>query len=137
MMDGCILLDFYWTIEYQQPFSAIIKLERARTFLISFWLYLKEESHIHFSSTSAPLLCGVLQGSILGPLLFSLYMLPLGTMFQKYSISYHCYADDLQFYFPVSLGESCSLEKVHECYTDIKLWLFNNFLQLNESKTEV
>ncbi len=33
MMDGCTLLEFYWTIEYQHPFTAIIKLGRARPFL--------------------------------------------------------------------------------------------------------
>lgn len=64
-------------------------------------------------------------------------MLPLSTIFWKYSNSYHYYADDLRFYFPLSLDKTCSLDKAHECYTNIKLWLSTYFLQLNESKTEV
>jgi len=38
---------------------------------------------------------------MLGPLLFSLYTLPLGLIFRNHGISYHCFADEVQIYVPL------------------------------------
>jgi len=90
-----------------------------------------------FSSSVAPLTCGVPQGSVLGPLLFSLYMLPLGSIFRKHGISFHCFADDVQVYLPLKVPAKESLQAVTNCLSDIKTWMDLNFLKLNETKTEV
>ncbi len=88
-----------------------------------------------FSSSLASLTCGFPQGSILGPILFSLYMLPIGSIFSKHGVSFHCYADDTQIYVPVK-KEGNFLEPLLACLKDLKTWLAVNFLHLNESKTE-
>ena len=91
-----------------------------------------------YSSKHHSLQFGVPQGSVLGPLLFCLYISPLEQIFAVHDLKAMLYADDTQLY--VVLEESTTtttVERVNKCLCDIKLWSTSNKLVLNESKTEI
>ncbi len=81
--------------------------------------------------------CGVPQGSILAPLLFSLYMLPLSQIMRNNQIAYHSYADDTQIYLALSPNDYSPIDSLCQCIDEINSWMCQNFLQLNKEKTEV
>ena len=82
------------------------------------------------------LIYGILQGSVLGPLLFSLYTTPLIKIIRlRPHIKFHFYVDDTQLYINLShKNVSAALAKLNVCLHDGQRWMSISKLKLNPEK---
>ena len=87
------------------------------------------------SSNPIPVLSGVPQGSILGPLLFCIFINDLPSILSHCNI--HMYADDVQLYY------HSSIENISNCICNINsdlnmvsIWAAKQELKLNEAKSQ-
>ena len=89
-------------------------------------------------SNWVPVLLGVPQGSVLGPLLFILYTADITSLFTKYSATGHLFADDVQAYVHGPASTQLTLARRIEALShDLHLWMSSNRLSLNSSKTQL
>ncbi len=129
------------TVNHQILMSILRKMGISGTALLWFESYLSDRSfRVSWRgevSKSQLLATGVPQGSVLGPLLFSIYMSSLGSVIQKHGFSYHCYADDTQLYFSFQPDDPTVTARIAACLSDISSWMMDHHLQLNLAKTEL
>ncbi len=92
-------------------------------------------------SSPISLSSGVPQGSVLGPLFFTIYSQPIAAIVRRHQLQVHCYADDTQIYGSFHLGnqddEHSVRQRIEQCVCNLKHWMTRNKLKFNDDKTEL
>ena len=104
-----------------------------RSYLTDRSQYVKLGQH---SSATTRCVSGVPQGSVLGPLLFTAYVSPVGDLIESFDVSYH-HADDTQLLVAMNVNDATpALERLANCSAAVRSWFLQNDLQLNADKSE-
>ena len=90
-------------------------------------------------SASIELSCGVPQGSVLGPVLFNIYINSLSNVFTSNGFKTLSYADDNSGYqvFSLSSSEVLFNASIPNFITRLRSWMDEYFLKINEDKTQI
>ena len=92
-------------------------------------------------SSPLPLRFGAPQGSIVGPEDYKIYTLPVGDIVRKYDLTFNGYADDSSNHISFQINSESdfanALHKVASSTDEVKAWMTQNKLKLNDTKTEV
>ena len=104
--------------------------------------YLTDSTHYvslsNHCSAFIPVHSGVPQGSVLGPIFFTMHIKPLSAVIDSHSIIHHSFADYIQLQMSAPPDRIFELlHSMQSCICDVKAWATANMLKLNDSKTEL
>ena len=142
-LTACVLLDMskaFDSVDHQILLRKIQSVDASTSSLKWFNSYLTNRHQvvrIHSSvSDPLPVECGVPQGSILGPLLFSIYVNDLPEVPRHCSTE--CYVDDTKLFVSFNLHDSQRIvQEMNEDLLQVRNWCFGNRLLLNPDKTKL
>ena len=87
-------------------------------------------------SSQKELHCRVLQGSVLGPILFTLYTQPLSAIISQRKCNHHKFVDDTQLHKLSAPSDFHSLiHNIEQCVDSVWSWMTHNRLKLNNDET--
>ena len=75
---------------------------------------------------------------MLGPIFFVLYTHPISEIESYHSLSHHSFSYDNQLYKSGNITQLPEIiHSTQSCISDVKAWMTNNQMQLNNDKTEM
>ena len=107
-------------------------------FLLESYLENREQCVAIGESQSEPtaLQYSVPQGSVLGPVLFTVYTGTLAFLLEAHGVSYHFFVDDTQLYIRVE-DIDVAQHRLSSLLFDLKIWMARRKLKLNDGKAEI
>ena len=140
---GAVLVDMskaFDKVRHQVLINDLFELGISGSALVWFADYLSNRRQIvHIAenySPPFPCMCGVPQGSVLGPLLFVLYVRSIQSIVSEFCVKVFQFAEDILLYVCGTQKNALS-NSLSAAVSAISIWLSNRNLILNARKTQV
>ena len=140
---GCAMIDFrkaFDLVDHELLLQKLRIYKFSESTLLWFKSYLNNRTQQvvvnNLNSTSGVVECGVPQGSILGPILFLLFINDLPLTLQNLPVSVDLYADDTTSYSIAS--DKRTLEtNLQNALNSVHIWCLENGMTINTDKTKL